>query len=99
MGIANFAVVDELAAVNAEIERLNNRASELKAKIVASGFAVVESANYKAVVSVIEDSVSVNYKKVAEYLRDKVSAQVYGIGLKKASGVKKGYARVSLYDL
>lgn len=99
MGIVNFAVVDELAAVNAEIEKLNDRAAELKAKIIGYGFPVIESANYKAVVSVIDDSVAVNYKKVAEYLRDKVSAQVYGIGLKKASSVKKGYSRVSLYDL
>lgn len=97
--IVNFEVVDKLAAVNAQILALETQAAELKAKIVASGFKVIETENYKAVVSTVEDGVAVNYKQLAGYLQAKVSAQVYGIGLKKATGIKKGYTKVSLYDL
>lgn len=93
------AAVDRLAEVNAQIKALQDQADVLKEVLVAQGPGKYEGAAYKASVSQIEESVAVNYKKLAEYLQGKVSAQVYGIGLKKASGVKAGYFKISVYDL
>lgn len=93
------AVIDKLAQVNAQIKVLEEEAKALKDSLASNGPGSYESLDYKAVVSKIDDSVSVNYKKVAEYLQAKVSAQVYGIAIKKASGVKNGYVKVALYDL
>ena len=93
------SVVDQLAAVNAQIKALQDQADVLKQVLVAQGPGSYASDIYKAVVSEIEDSVAVNYKQVAEYLAGKVSAQVYGNAVKKASKIKPGYIRVSLYDL
>lgn len=95
----NAAVVEQLAIVNAQIKLLQERADDLKAQLIAQGAGTYESDTYKAVVSEVAESTTVNHKKVAEYLATKVSAQVYGNAIKRATGVKAGYFKVSLYDL
>jgi len=93
------ACVNELAAINAEMDALKLRAESIKGQLFAVGAGTYTSDAYKAVVSEIKDGVTVNYKSVAEYLATKVSAQVYGSAIKRATGVKNGYFKVALYDL
>lgn len=94
-----FALVNELANVNAEMDALKAKAESIKGQLFAVGAGTYVSDSYKAVVSEVADAPTVNYKKVSEYLCEKVSAQVYGNAIKRATGVKSGYFRVSVYDL
>lgn len=93
------ALVDELAEINARIDALKADAELIKGQLFVMGAGTYQSDAYKAVVSQIGESANVNYRKVADYLATKVSAQVFRNALKKATGVKAGYFKVSLYDL
>lgn len=91
--IQNFVVVDKLAAVNAQIAALQDEAADLKAKIILSGFPVIETEKYKAVVSMVEETKVVDYKAVCTAL--KVAPEL----LAKFQKTRAGYAKVSVYDL
>lgn len=91
--ILNFDRVDQLAALNAQIAALQAEADELKAKIVKSGFDIIETEQYKCVVSRTAESFSVDYKAVVNAI--KPAPEVLNLYRKK----RAASVRVSLYDL
>lgn len=91
--ILNFDRVDQLAALNAQIAALQAEADELKAKIVKSGFDIIETEKYKCVVSRTAESWGTDYKAVVNAI--KPAPEVLSLYRKK----RAGSVRVSLYDL
>lgn len=91
--IENFKTVDKLAAINAQIAALQDEATDLKAKIILSGFPVIETEKYKAVVSLVDETQVVDYKALA--LAFKPSPDMVA----RFKKTKAGYAKVSIYDL
>lgn len=93
--LALGAIVDKLAAVNAQVKALNDEAKALKELLIASGVEVIESDAYKAVVKFSEPAPSVDYKKVVELLEVEIPKRV----INKATKVRAPYYSVALYDL
>lgn len=91
--IMNFDRVDQLAALNAQIAALQAKADELKAKIVKSGFDIIETEKYKCVVSRVAPSWGVDYKAVVGAI--KPAQAVLDLYRKQ----RAGSVRVSIYDL
>ena len=93
------ALIDELAAVNAQIDALKADAERIKGELFTHGAGTYQSERYRAVVTAVAESTTVNFKKVAEYLAQKVSDAVYRNAVKNAQSKKDGYFRVALNDL
>lgn len=91
--VMNFVRVDRLAEVNAQIAALETEAAELKAKIIKSGFPVIETEKYRCVVSTVGESQMTDYKALALALKPSAAL------VAKFQKTRAGYAKVSLYDL
>lgn len=96
------ATVDELGALNAQIEQLKAQASVLKNFIIDNAprsAKEVKGGKYKARISRIDGGARIDYSAVAKALRPAVGNAVWDAVVARNKRSRAGYTSVSLYDL